>query len=103
MKKPLLKPSISTDASGDLGADWTFDKILARGIRFRKVSRVSALDTQAMLRAIDSHERNGSPLIIEDWHKHPEWNSDLFGMEWLLRNKGKQGARAPLPLLPSRH
>lgn len=85
-------PSPATQsAASDFGADWTLEGILKKGSRLKLVPRVSALDQEAMTKAIKEHERSGVPLIIEGWHKHRGWEAGLLDIEWLLRNKGNEG------------
>lgn len=67
------------------------DILLARSPVFQPVKRVSALSDREMHQAIMEHEKSGEPLIIEDWHKHPDWPGDMFGVDWLLRTKGHEG------------
>ncbi|OCH88258.1 hypothetical protein OBBRIDRAFT_734811 [Obba rivulosa] len=66
---------------------WTLIRILEAGERFRHIPRISALRPQDELwQAIREHETAGIPLIIEDWHKHPQWPSNMFDVEWLVQN-----------------
>lgn len=68
--------------------DWSLEHLLSN-TNFRSVRRVSALlPTSRLLHELESHERDGLPLIIEGWHKHPQWPKDLFDMEWLLKHCG---------------
>lgn len=97
--RPTHPPPTITGASNDFGADWTFDGILAKGTHFKPVPRVSALDEEEMLKAIERHDNSGIPLIIEGWHLHPRWKSELLDIEWLLQNKGDEGVQAPIPPL----
>lgn len=67
------------------------ETFLAHSPTFQPVKRVSALSRRDMDEAIAEHEKSGEPLIIEDWHKHPDWPSHMFGMDWLLSTKGHEG------------
>jgi hypothetical protein len=74
--------------------DWTVDALVKRGPRFREVPRVSALQPlPKLVAAIETHERSGVPLIIEGWHKHPEWPKNKFTVDW-FREHGQQGTHA---------
>ena len=99
-------PETNVEASGppdeafetDIGArpnfsskSWTLGKLLKKGKRFERVRRVSALDKTKLLQELEQYEQSGDPLIIEDWHKTPNWPTDgLFSPEWLL-DHGEQG------------
>jgi hypothetical protein len=79
--------------------DWTVDALVKRGPRFQKVPRVSATAPIPQLcSAIEHHERNGIPLIIEGWHRHRKWDKKLFTVDW-FREHGRQGALAVIPVL----
>ncbi|KAI0748095.1 hypothetical protein C8Q80DRAFT_1270539 [Daedaleopsis nitida] len=58
---------------------------------FQPVRRISALIPPSELQeALHNHDSTGEPLIIEDWHKHPQWREGLVSMEWLLENRGNK-------------
>ncbi|KAI0362060.1 hypothetical protein OH77DRAFT_1491547 [Trametes cingulata] len=58
---------------------------------FEHVRRVSALsEPAALLRALEEYERDGLPLIIDDWDKHSKWPADVFSLDFLLRTAGDQ-------------
>ncbi|THU87247.1 hypothetical protein K435DRAFT_821948 [Dendrothele bispora CBS 962.96] len=63
---------------------WSLSDILTRR-PFVPVPRVSALDKAATQEAIDQHERDGIPYIIENFHKHKDWPK-IFTPEWLCEN-----------------
>lgn len=78
-------------------AGWRLDGLLAAGKNFQAVPRVSArLSADELNNAIEKHERDGVPLIIEGWHHVPAWPKILFTPEWLLEHgdKGKYAAAA---------
>lgn len=70
---------------------WTLEKLLTQSPMLQPVKRVSALAERDMLQAIAEHETTGEPLIIEGWHKHPQWPSEMFSMDWLVTTKGHEG------------
>ena len=70
---------------------WTLERLLTQSPTLQPVKRVSALSERDMLQAIAEHETTGEPLIIEDWHKHPKWPSEMFSMDWLVATKGHEG------------
>lgn len=68
---------------------WTFDGLRKRGERFEPVKRISAsLPKATLLHYLEDYEAHGTPLIIEDWHKHDNWPKDLFDIDRLLENNG---------------
>lgn len=77
-----LKASITT-------RDWTLEGLIAKGKRFREIPRVSAQQSGDVLKGtIEKHEQSGVPLIIEGWHKHHKWSSDIFDVHWLEKHHG---------------
>lgn len=87
---------------------WTLDGLVALGKRTQPVPRVSALqDGSVIEEEIRKSEAEGTPLIIEDWHKAPCWpRDDLFTAEWLLENGDEcayclRNASRPTYRLPS--
>ncbi|KAA1469505.1 hypothetical protein DENSPDRAFT_878979 [Dentipellis sp. KUC8613] len=60
---------------------WTCDGLLSRSPRFRAVPRISILDP-SLSATIDAHTSSGTPLIIEDLHRHPRWPKEMFGVDW---------------------
>ena len=77
----------------DLGEKTSLDTILSKGERFRPVARVSALDVGSRLKAVERFEANGEPLIVENWHKHSSWKSEMFDIQWLVKNYGNEGTQ----------
>lgn len=67
---------------------WTLDSLVALGKRMEPVPRISALQGRAVVEEeIRRSEAEGTPLVIEDWHKTPCWPKDsLFEAEWLLEH-----------------
>ncbi|KAI8998664.1 hypothetical protein BD414DRAFT_453628, partial [Trametes punicea] len=71
--------------------DWSVPDLCNRYEKFKEVRRVSALSARAELaKVLEEYEKDGFPLIIEDWHKHPKWRHDIFSLEWLLSTIGNQ-------------
>ena len=84
------RPLIST-----LG--WEIQSILARSPNFRKVNRVHYTSPDAKVEnAIPQVERDGNPLIIAGWNRHPRWPKSLFNIDWLRKN-GDQSMSCPSP------
>lgn len=71
---------------------WTVENLVSKGKRMKPIPRVSAItDYDRLDTIIKQYEDSGIPLIIEDWHKTPNWPTDgLFSPEWLL-DHGEQG------------
>ncbi|KAI0374859.1 hypothetical protein BV20DRAFT_397091 [Pilatotrama ljubarskyi] len=58
---------------------------------FEHVRRVSALSEPAeLLKTLENYERDGLPLIIDNWDKHSKWPADVFNIDWLLQTAGDQ-------------
>lgn len=60
--------------------NWSLQGILSQGSNFRAADRVSALST-TLHEAIDHHEREGLPLVIEDLHKRRQWPHHIFTLD----------------------
>lgn len=67
---------------------WTSEGLVALGPRMQHVPRVSAIkDSDRLDAIIKEYEASGTPLIVEDWEKTPQWPGDqLFGVDWLLEH-----------------
>lgn len=77
--------------SGISSKYWTFDGLRQQSKRFQPVKRISAsLPNATLLHYLEEYEAHGKPLIIEDWHKHPNWPKDLFDIDRLLEHNGHQ-------------
>jgi hypothetical protein len=65
---------------------WKLSSLLAHSSNFVEIDRISALKGKDYVAgAIKEHEKLGKPLIVEDFHKLPEWNEDLFSLESFTR------------------
>ena len=72
--------------------DWSLEGLLKKGKRFFPVPRVSAVDDQSPLQeTLLKYDKGTMPLVVEDWHKHPDWPGQKFNLEW-LREHGQKGA-----------
>ena len=89
---PELTPSPAPDIGMISSTGWSEDSLLrAGGSNFNRVPRISAsLPPEEMTVKLLESEASGVPLIIEGWHLHPGWNSDLFSMEGFVGD-GAQG------------
>ena len=75
--------------SGISSKCWTFEHLHKQGRRFKPVKRISALiPEEVLLHRLAEYERDGEPLIIENWHKHPKWPKELFDVDRLVRTYG---------------
>ncbi|GJE95153.1 hypothetical protein PsYK624_113340 [Phanerochaete sordida] len=86
----VQRPSAANDSppSRISSKGWSLQSLLEHG-NFEHVRRVSALlPREQLLRELERYEHDGQPLIIEDWHQHPQWPKDLFDMKWLLNKCG---------------
>ncbi|KAF9974115.1 hypothetical protein BGZ73_002613 [Actinomortierella ambigua] len=80
--------NVQTQVSKD-GLD--YDAILARGFPFTEVPHLSLNDFNALLETVESTcVKDGMPVVIEGWHEHPGWQSDLFSLQTLIENHGDQ-------------
>ncbi|KAK0196957.1 hypothetical protein F5146DRAFT_919505 [Armillaria mellea] len=70
--------------------DWSLEGLLKKGKRFFPVPRVSAVDDQSPLqKTLLKYDKGTMPLVVEDWHKHPDWLGQKFNLEW-LREHGQK-------------
>ncbi len=70
------------------GKHWTLRRLLDQSSHFIAVPRISASSPQ-LAETLEAYERDGKPLIIEDWHEHPKWPRELFNIDWLLKKSGE--------------
>ncbi|KZT68126.1 hypothetical protein DAEQUDRAFT_738881 [Daedalea quercina L-15889] len=77
--EPVRIPSVTTK-------DWTLSTLLQKSKHFQQVPRVSWND-KSWIAMAEECERQGIPLIIEDWHTHPRW-SKAFDADWLVCQQG---------------
>ena len=59
---------------------WTLNSLINQSINFHRVPRVSVL-SESLLQHINDHELSGVPLVIEDCHKHRNWNTVEFTLD----------------------
>ncbi|KAF8623479.1 hypothetical protein AX15_006263 [Amanita polypyramis BW_CC] len=53
---------------------WSFDDLVSKSSNFKAVRRISALNKASLNPAeLDKYDKEGVPLIIEDFHRHPRW------------------------------
>ncbi|KAG1832100.1 hypothetical protein EV424DRAFT_84675 [Suillus variegatus] len=76
------KPLISTKG-------WTLAQLIKKSPNFCPVDRVR-FDDPMLIQTIRMYEDSGAPLIIEGFHEHDSWPTDLFTLDWLSEH-GKQG------------
>ncbi|KAK0503539.1 hypothetical protein EDD18DRAFT_1063806 [Armillaria luteobubalina] len=70
--------------------DWSLEGLLKKGKRFFPVPRVSAgSQLEDLLKPLLQYGRNTIPLVIEDWHKHPDWLGPKLNLEWLKEHGQK--------------
>lgn len=69
---------------------WTLQNLIKSGRRFQPVLRISA-SSKKMQAKVEEFEKNGIPVIIEDWNKHPNWPKDMFHIDEFSTN-GPTGA-----------
>ncbi|KZT11347.1 uncharacterized protein LAESUDRAFT_642015 [Laetiporus sulphureus 93-53] len=67
---------------------WKLERLLQKGKNFVNIRRVSMEHPEMVRKAIDEHEREGVPLVIQDWHKHAQWAKQIFDADWLLEKYG---------------
>jgi hypothetical protein len=97
-QEPILQASACT-SSNLSSRGWSFKKLMKRGKRFKPVPRISAtlMTEEELLRKIEQYEQSGDPLIIEDWHKHPNWPKGLFDLNALLEQRGDYSTPCYVP------
>ena len=59
---------------------WTLNSLINKSINFHRVPRVSVL-SESLLQHIKDHEISGVPLVVEDCHKHRNWNTVEFTLD----------------------
>ncbi|KAI0637005.1 hypothetical protein C8Q77DRAFT_1051081 [Trametes polyzona] len=71
--------------------DWSVPELCEKYSNFEPVRRISALmGNDALRKELEAYDRDGVPLVVEDWHRHESWSHDIFNLEWLLRSSGDQ-------------
>lgn len=77
--------------------DWTLERLLEFGPRFRTVDRIS-IDSgtpEQIMSIIKDYEQRCVPLVAQDLHLHPNW-PDFFTPQWLETQSGSQGGYIPV-------
>lgn len=59
---------------------WTLNSLINQSINFHRVPRVSVL-SHSLLQHINDYETSGVPLVVEECHKHRNWNTDEFTLD----------------------
>lgn len=76
---------------------WSLEEILSRGTNFLPVP-VEDVEHQSAeqidLRVRDT-EADGIPLVMQNWHKRPGWNAEIFSPTWLTQNEGDASLSVP--------
>lgn len=76
--------------------DWTLEHLLAAGVKFREVDRISVKSRppEQIAATIKDYEQRNVPLVVEDFHCNPDW-PEFFTPQWLESHYGSQGVFAP--------
>ncbi|KAF9227649.1 hypothetical protein BS17DRAFT_774094 [Gyrodon lividus] len=64
---------------------WDINAIIASSPNFHRMGRVHYSSPAASI-GINEYEKDGVPLIIQGWHRHPRWPKSMFNVEWLQKN-----------------
>lgn len=75
--------------------DWTLDRLLEFGPRFRPVDRISSnsMTLEQIASTVKDYEQRNLPLVVQDLHHHPNW-PEFFTPQWLETHYGSQSACA---------
>jgi hypothetical protein len=73
---------------------WTLAGLVNKAPNFHLVHTVHFRDP-GLLQEIRTHEDSGIPLIIQGFHEHESWPTDLFTLDW-LNEHGKPGKKLSL-------
>jgi len=62
-----------------------FENIIAMGYPFEPIKRVDVIANKPELRSIveDICVRKGTPVVLENFHLHRDWNKALFSFPYL--------------------
>lgn len=90
-KHPLTKGLITTKG-------WTLSGLVKKASNFYPVDRIHFRDP-GLMQKIQTHEDSGVPLIIQGFHEHKDWPTDLFTLDW-LNEHGKPGKKPSLIVEP---
>ncbi|OJT06140.1 hypothetical protein TRAPUB_3075 [Trametes pubescens] len=101
VEQPIPGPSSSPSRTGPTSSsskfalpritakDWSAPDLCSKYDSFKPVRRVSACAKPEVLsQALVDYERDGIPLVIEQWNQHPNWPKEIFSLEWLLQTSG---------------
>lgn len=77
--------------------DWSLDRLLELGPRFRPVDRISSnsMTPEQIASTVKDYEQRNLPLVVQDLHNHPDW-PEFFTPQWLETHYGSQSACAPI-------
>ncbi|KAI7816843.1 hypothetical protein BC939DRAFT_481693 [Gamsiella multidivaricata] len=76
----------------DLGP-MNYDRILSLGFPFQPTKRVNVNEDGVDLwQEVEmTCIRNGTPVVLEGWHRHPDWNQKLFTFPYIEAHYGDNG------------
>jgi hypothetical protein len=90
LQMPQPRPLISTFG-------WDIKSIIDSSPNFHPVQRVHYTSPNAKVEiVIPEVERDGNPLIINGWNRHPRWPKSLFNIDWLRKNGDQSESCSPL-------
>ncbi len=69
---------------------WSLESLVQTSPNFCKVNRVSA-SVEDIFSVLRDYELRGVPLVIEDFHKHERWPSEMFTLENFAKNSESTG------------
>ena len=83
--QPMPQAARSRPLISTLG--WDIQSIIASSPNFHHVKRVHYTSPNAKVDiVIPEVERDGNPLVIAGWNRHPMWPKSLFNIDWLKKN-----------------
>jgi hypothetical protein len=86
----LYIPYMSTVHARISTRGWSLESLVQTSPNFRKVDRVSA-NVEDIFSVLRNYELRGVPLVIEDFHKHESWPSEMFTLENFAKNSESTG------------
>ena len=89
-RKQLQLPYMSTVHARISTRGWSLESLVQTSPNFRKVDRVSA-SVEDIYSVLRDYELRGVPLVIEDFHKHERWPSEMFTLENFAKNSESTG------------
>jgi len=69
---------------------WSLDTLLELSPNFRAARRVSATSS-TVSDTLKEYERKGVPLVVEGFHKHPEWPQEMFSLDSFAEASNSNG------------